>query len=629
MGLFRRNLNETTAATSWASQALLLLEADKNTPAPTRFKNFKLGVGKRATPGEIRFISLFLPLLVLVKALVSLLLWRSGYLEYDADGFTRSLQAWNWSQHGGIQVDAWLPLQFWLNGSLMHLWPDLLHLPRLVNFTASIITTINFFLIGYQLFGRTNAYFTAMLAALFPWEIWFGLSGMSESLTNMFLSLGVVFFVRWLTLAKSRYLYWAGLGLLGATAVRYEAWFYSVIYVALVLLIAYRHKIFNFKMLIPLVIPFLFVIFWLGLSFVQRGSPLAFADITSELNHRLDSQNQQLNLWGRLGFYPRTLLELAWRLTIPAVLGSLLLIWQPIRQARPYLALIWGEFALFILTTLPYNNIAPGSARYPVSNLLLLLPIVVYLFQRVAGKLSRRWQRLGVQLILIALIFSQLQIIFSRSFDFPSVGIRQSALWLKNGWASDTLPQNSIIPLNLPPTSYFDYNAYYALRVLTNHPDNFRIYQDFNDFKTSTTSPENPPVAWVQLNSALGPDNKEPVSAAEDKPLIKAYREVLQFGEVKIGIGALFKAGQTWPKVGNARQLYQFQADEFTPGESVDVWVSRDDNSIKPLGQFRADAGGKVTLQYQPDRATPGHWAITAHSQSSGRYAIGRFDLQN
>lgn len=615
--------------TSWASQTLPLLESDKTAAASTRFKNFKLGIGKRGTSGEIRFVLLFLPLLVVVKALVSLALWRSGYLEYDADGFTRSLQAWNWSQHGGLQVDAWLPLQFWLNGSLMHFWPDLLHVPRLVNFGASVITTVNFFLIGYQLFGRTNAYFTAMLAALFPWEIWFGLSGMSESLTNMFLSLGVVFFLRWLTLAKNRYLYWAGLGLLGATAVRYEAWFYSVIYVALVLLIAYRSKLFNFKLLLPLVIPFLFIVFWLGLSFVQRGSPLAFADITSELNHRLNSQNQQIDLWGRLEFYPRTLLELAWRLTLPAVLGSLLLVWKPIRHARPYLALVWGEFVLFITTTLPYNNIAPGSARYPVSNLLLLLPIAVYLFQWIAGKLKHNWQRLAVQLILIALIFSQLQIIFSRSLDFPSQGIRQASIWLKNTWANGALPQDTIIPLDLPPTSHFDFNAFYALRVLTNHPDNFRIYQDFNDFKAWATSPENPPVAWVQLNSALGLDGKAAVSDTDDKPLTEAYRQVLQFGEVKIAYSALYKAGHTEPKVGNASQLFQFQADEFLPGDSVDVWVSRDDNSIVPLGRFKADGGGKVTLQYQPDRATPGHWAITAHSQASGRYAIGRFDLRN
>lgn len=578
---------------------------------------------------ENRFIFLYLIMLVLTQAMIGLLEWRHGFVEYDADGFARSLLSWDWAQHGGLQVGAWLPLQFWINGSLMHFWPDLLHVPRLVNFTASAITTINFFFIGNWLFGRANAYLTAMLAALFPWQIWFGLSGMSESLTNMFLSFGVLFFCRWLATERNNNLYWAGLGLLGATALRYEAWFYSVIYALLVLGVVYfrqSHKI-HWKLLVPLAIPFLFILFWVGLSWVQMNSPLAFASITSQINSQLDEANHSVTLLQRIIFYPQVLLELAWRLTIPAIVGSVLLFWKPVRFSRIYLTLVWGEFAIFILTTLPYNNIAPGSSRYPVSNLLLLLPVIVYVFQFIAGKLRQNSLRGVVQLALLLLILSQLQITFTRPTDFPNGDWRQAATWLKQAWANNLLPADLQIPLDLPPSSNDDFNAHYALRVLTNHPDNFLLTTDFNQLKAEATDPEKPVYAWIQLDSALGPDGKTTVTAADNKPMLEDYQHILRFGSLTIAYDPYHKSSIVTPTSGTANQTFTFTADGFIPGEQVDVWVSRNDNSTKSLQRQVADANGKVTLQYQPDRDTPGHWAITAHGSTSSRYVIGRFDL--
>jgi hypothetical protein len=282
---------------------------------------------------------------------------------------------------------------------------------------------------------------------------------------------------------------------------------------------------------------------------------------------------------------------------------------------------VWGEFGLFIVTTLPYNNIAPGSARYPVANLLLLLPVLVYLFQWLAGNLRQRWQqqaRLLLQLALLVLLFSQLQVTFSRPLDFPGAEVQQAAEWMRTAWANNQLPANLKIPLALPPASDPNFNVHYALRVLTNHPDNFKIFPVFNDFKALLSNPEKLPLVWI---AAPGLD------APAITSLSSAYRQVWQFGELKIAYDPLFKTTQTSPASGDANQLYTFAAAGFTPDELVQVWVSRDDNSVKSLANLHADSAGKVWLQYKPDRATPGHWAITAHAQGSGLTVIGRFEL--
>jgi hypothetical protein len=589
---------------------------------------------------EIIFICAFLVVAVGLKLLLALFFWRNGYLEYDADGFTRSVIAWQW-QAGTKQlgIDAWLPLQFWLNGSLMHFWPDLLKVPRAVNMVASIITTINLFFIGRALLGRTNGYLTAALAAIFPWEIWFGLSGMSESLTHVFLTTGVVFFSQWLT-RKNPATYWlvlASLGFLGATMLRYEAWFYSAVYALIALIIALRRhewgKPDKAKVILALVPAFLFMLAWMYASWADPniGSPLGFAKITSEINGRIyGSENAGLSFLSRLVFYPQTFLTLWLPLTLPALAGTVWLAWKPVGALRWYLALVWGEFAVFILTTLPYNNIAPGSARYPVSNLLLLLPVVAYLFQR-AFSYPRPAVRLAggglFVLLLISLVYSTLE----RPRTFPDSGTRQVATWLTGLWQQGYLKPDDRVWLDLPaydgPNGNDFTRAYYALPVLTNHPDSFVVPPDFETFAALIKSESGQaPHVWVQLASAGG----------DLQPFRNNYREVKTFGDYTVGQYPIFRGAVITPGdgiVGHpgeilAGQKVEATADEYRPKETTAIWVTRPDKKVINLGNKDADAAGVLTISYTPDQALAGDWSITIVGMESGRRAVGMFAVK-
>lgn len=585
---------------------------------------------------ELKLALPFLLALFALKALISYLIWRNGFLEYDADGFTRSLHAWEWSQQPRFEVDAWLPLQFWLNGALLQIWPDLFREPRAVNLVASLVTTTSFFFIGRSLFGRLAGYGTALLAALFPWEIWFGLSGMSESLTHMFLSVGMLFFCRWLQTERSLNLWLASAGLLGATLLRYEAWFYSITYAVIILCLTYlRHRTNRpfralQKVIPPLALAFSFTLLWVIASIIQFKSPFGFVSLTSKINASLEERNAHTDLLGRLLFYPQVFFNLLRPLTLLAMSGSLLLWWKPLGKVRVYLALIWGEFALFIVSTLPTNNIAPGSARYPVSNLMFLLPTVVYLFIFLAKKWPQTGWRVGLTLIFLGLALFFIQTAMDRPNDFPDQNMRQVALWFKEQTKQGKLPQNSVIPVHLPnpqATAGADYGVIYGLSVLTNRPDGWRIkgsqakglrvISDIEGFEK--TIQDDKPLAWLHLDSAEG--------KAQIDQLAKIYREKISFGPYQIFSRPLQRPLTVTPLEGRLDQHYIFTGEDFDPGEHISLWLSYDSTGAKTLPGISADKEGYVKWDYLPDSQIPGTFSITALGESSQRRAIAEVTI--
>ncbi len=579
---------------------------------------------------ELSLALIFLLLIFAVRAISLLTLYRAGYLEYDGDGFTRSVHAWEWLQQPRFEIDAWLPLQFWLNGSLMNFWPDLFWEPRVVNIIASLITIVNFFFIGRWLFGKWQGYATAALIGLFPWEIRFSLSGMAESLTYMFLSLGLAWFVRWLQTNNLRHLTFASLGLLGATMLRYEAWFYSLIYAVVVLFIAYRRKTFNWKILPILALTFVFAAIWMLASWLQLGKPWAFVSITSEINANLEGRNREYDLIERLIFYPRILFELMPRLVIPAVIGSLLLIWLHLskrgrqrpaleKNALPYLVLVWGQLILFILTTLPTNNIAPGSARYPVSNLTLLVPVVVWLADYFMSLLPSFNFKAAVAGLLVLLTLSFIPTTMDRAAEFPQGEVRQIALWFKDQTESSKLPKNIVIPTHLPnpkAENGGDYGYIYALTVLTNRPDGarfpgskaqgLRVISELEGFQRTIV--DDKPLVWLNIDTAG--------DKAAIQELAAQYRENNIYGQFLVNARPLFRPLTATPSTGNLAQEFRFMGDGYEPGEKISVWVSFG-NSVKNLPEAIADKDGKIAITFKPDLAVT--QSLTAKGRTSGR----------
>jgi hypothetical protein len=608
-------------------EALAVAPAEQANSKDSFFSKFFVP-GKR----ETFLIIPFLLLIIGLKLVVSLYLWRTGYIEHDPDGFTRSVRAWQWrSGLVKLEVDAWLPLQFWLNGWLMNFFPDLLRVPRVVNTLCATFTTINLFFIGRLLFGRWTGYLAGLLAAIFPWEIWFGLSGMSESLTHFFLSFGIVFFVYWLQneIASRWWLVLASVGFLGATMLRYEAWFYAAVYAVVVFFVTWRRQsFFTLKLLLrtalALAPAFIFILIWMAASWLdpRLNSPLGFARLTSEINEKIYGEaNINANLLSRFLFYPQIFLNLLWTLSLPAIFGSVWLALKPLKSIRPYLALVWGEFALFILTTLPYNNIAPGSARYPVSNLLLLLPVVAFLIVKLFEQ-KQLLVRLAGGLAALVILGSMFYTTITRQPYFPDNSTRQVAEWLKNQWDTGLLWQDEKVLLHLPAADGPQVNefirAYYSILVLTNHPDNFETTADFAQFKERAMITNfSAPSAWVQMKSAGG----------DTFGFDTHFREIKDFGDYVGGRLSAFRRALVSPVQGGVNQSFGFTADQFGSKETTIGWVTSPSGKVFNMGNKDADEKGNVRQNYNFKDAEPGEWAVTIVGMQTGRRAIALFTI--
>jgi len=589
---------------------------------------------------ELPLTLLFLAGVLLLKAGLTLLLYRNGYLEYDGDGFTRSVHAWEWLQKPRIEVDAWLPLQFWLNGFLMNFWSDLYWQPRAVNLLASCITTLNLFFLGRWLFGKGYGYACAALVALFPWEIKFGLSGMAESLTHMFLSIGVMWFARWLQTRHLSHLSFAALGLLGATMLRYEAWFYSLTFCGIVLFLSLRTGKFHWKTLAVLAIPFSFAFIWCLASWVQLGKPWGFVSLTSEINATLAAEaNQNADFLERLVFYPRTMYNLMPWLTILAIIGTVLLVFF-VRQARSYLALVWGEFCLFIIITLPTNNIAPGSARYPVSNLLLLLPVVVWLVSRTV-EISIKWvlktasvRKLQLITLLVGgAIFALILGLFAAStldhaYVFPDKNVRQVALWFNEQTESGNLPSNVVIPVHFPnpkAENGGDYSYIYALTVLTNRPDGghfpnseaqgLRVISEINGLLRTVV--DDKPLVWLHIETA---GDKQTIDDLKGN-----YHDVVNYGPFTIVNRPMNRPLSVTPREGTLDQTYIFTGDGYDPNEKVSVWLTWG-NQAQSLPTVIADSRGHLTITFKP--FMPITQSVTAKGLQSGRQGFAEIKVK-
>jgi Dolichyl-phosphate-mannose-protein mannosyltransferase len=196
-------------------------------------------------------IPLLLALVVLLKTVLQLGLYLSGYNAYSADDFGRTLHADRWLQQedlgwrGWLQLGSpWLPFPNYLFGLALALHNDLYFTPKIVNLVFSGATVIVVYFLGRELFGRTAGILTAAVFAFIPSHLWLGISGMTSDLPSVFMiALFSFFLVRWFETDRSQTLLAAGGCLFAASGMRYENWFFSVVFsLILVLTLIWRWK---------------------------------------------------------------------------------------------------------------------------------------------------------------------------------------------------------------------------------------------------------------------------------------------------------------------------------------------------------------------------------------------------
>lgn len=579
----------------------------------------KAGSAPDDRPGARRAWLLLGAAIVVVRAVLSLATRQAGYLEYNADGYARIVHAAAWARAPHLEVGVWLPLQFWLTGAALWLWPDLTVTPVALNFAASVGSALLLAAIGFRLGGAAAGWLTGLLAAAFPWSIWFGLSGLADALFAAAVAAAGLGLARWLTLPRSPAALWlAGGALLVSTMLRYEGWFYSL---ALVLVVTpgltaaeWRRP----RIVAALALPFLFPLVWVSASAALNGDPFAFAFATSDIT-AAEGTHLTLTPLERLIYYPSFLVTLAWPVVGVALAGAIGYWRRP--GIAGYLLWVLGELAILSLVTSRFAGIGAGRDRYIMSNIVLLLPLAAVLLGRWgarvgsqggAGALAAATQRAhhwllpaaGRLLLILLLLWFALSTLLGRQHRYPAPDTVALATRLRTAWETGQALGDQPIPVEVAVPGQDDaFNESYALQVLTNRPAALQFFWDLDLFNQVVA--DQAPTAWITDARLTNPNRPRDATREE----IGVYTIHHRPPPPQVALAGPARPGAT----------LQLTASGLPPGETAGLWLTASDGRTIDLGQARADASGvirhAVTL---PSRLPPGAYTLSLRAAGTG-----------
>lgn len=413
-------------------------------------------------------------LLGLVFLIYGLLTWHilgNGYLEYNADGYARIMRGYSWMQAPRWEVGVWLPIQTWLIGGSLYLHDSLTFTPQALSVVCTLLTLSNLFLIGRRISGDAAGFVAAMLAVLFPWVLWFGPSGMAESLFSATITTGALGLVCWIVDQRIRWLALASTGFLLSTMVRYEGWFYSAVFLAVVLVIAWRRNLRDWRILALIALPMIFPVIWMQQHWELFGSPFQFAYDTAAIKESETAENAGASLFRKLTIYPLETARLAPRLALLCVLAVAIALWKRVRW-WPFIALTGGQAVLLVGISANFSNLGPGAERYLLTNMILLFPVLAAVVMH-----RSRLLRLAMLAALVVAMLPVVRTAVDPPTGYPDADTREVVERYKE-WRSAADAEMDPVPVLLQPAPAEGFNASYALQVLTNNPEGWRLTSD-------------------------------------------------------------------------------------------------------------------------------------------------------
>ncbi|HEX9924713.1 MAG TPA: glycosyltransferase family 39 protein [Anaerolineae bacterium] len=404
-------------------------------------------------------------LVLIARSLIGFwLLYREQlpFIPISFDDYSRTLLAYRWDEWIGV----WLPLPALLTGALMGVWPDYwVYAPLVVNTLASAAALWFLYALSLALFREfTPALLTILIVAVLPWPLWLSLSGLPNSLLQLWVMLGCWSLLRWLSTDRWGYLLWACLSLLLAELTRYEAWSLGLIIFGLVGYRLLRQSRHPFKKEWAVVSPLILLPgLWLALNYWQQGDALYFSNFVQA--RAIGGQGPGIGS-GQLTLYLREMANVS-RLILGLVLAGVgLHFWSKKGDhksvGRLYLIawLLW--LMSLMLSSVLGNRPSHLPVRVVVTPLLLLAPWAGYaLFCLTRSRLPFRLAAVS----LVVVITSTLHLAQLRSYPLAiTPELRIIAQGLKALWHEGFLDDTDQVLIERQAWDYL------PLQVLSAHP---------------------------------------------------------------------------------------------------------------------------------------------------------------
>jgi len=336
-------------------------------------------------------IPFYLGLLILVRSVIQIRLYRLGFLSVSADEFARGIRAFRWSQNPHLDslseiIVPWLPLEKYINAFAIRVWGDVIIAPRITVFLASCILIVFLFLLVKNLFSRIAvAALTVLLVSVEPWFVWLSGTPMLEMYFLAFFFASLYFLVVWLKEQRPYHWLIAGALLFLTSTTHIQSW----VLISIVNIFSFVYwvrflKQKNYRALIQLTTIFALSYVFIGF-YIAGGYYLDGVILKVLANHESYSrwfyEGYNVALIEKFLYFPkiveRNVLNIVWLLVILGVLG----IWlkKKDRLWRYYLMAI-GIMALFVYSLFNVFSSPPSAApnRYSLMYSIFLTPYIAF-----------------------------------------------------------------------------------------------------------------------------------------------------------------------------------------------------------------------------------------------------------
>ena len=339
------------------------------------------------------------------------------------DAVIRTELAGRWAAHphwissfadGAFQFG---PLQLYLMGSFLQLWPAREHVGRVLSLFFGVLSVVPLFWLTRRLMGQRAAIWACLAFSAWGMHMQFSTSAASEALALFLLLTTLAFFAEGTAEGRFAPLVWSALALNLACATRYDAWLLIPL-LSVLLLFQDRDKVAAitravFFLLFSLPFPLL----WMYGNELAPPTPgfltasaLAPIHYINEFHQRWVSD--ELARWGQLGyrlqnlfFWPgAALASLSPLVAFFGIVGMAIALRRR-KEARWLVWVAWVPAAYFTFRSSLLLNFQP-LARLTAAQLVLVLPYVYFGFSELTRN-ATLWLRRTVAALAIALAVAE------------------------------------------------------------------------------------------------------------------------------------------------------------------------------------------------------------------------------
>jgi len=366
---------------------------------------------------------IYLALILIVRVLLQILLYKNGFESLSADEFGRIVQAAHWTQNPSfVWQGAWLPFHKYLFGSALLVYWDLLNLPRMIAVLFGLVSIVLMYFFASRVFKNSKVgLIGALLLAVNPTHIWLSSVPLTEIIHTTLILAVMLLFIKYLRTGRLVSLILSALLLSVANGFRFEAWMFTVVYSLYLGYLSISElvsKKSNLKQAVLIlgaaVLPWIFPIVWICSDFLHTRQMLHFMFYV---------KSYKLKWYGETRSYIKywqTFISLDSLTTIAGIIGLVYTIhkyWKS-EIIRYVVLMVVIPFILFMGTHNGQIEPLANYIRYLASFQFLLIPFAAILLLDLTEKIIHTRKYLTFFLTLLLSAYSITQI--NTAYNFQS-----------------------------------------------------------------------------------------------------------------------------------------------------------------------------------------------------------------